>query len=367
MGTKTQFMNKKTKYALNGLMIGGVTGILINAYKQWGEMKNDPLQLFDWERLLISGGKGALIGGVTGLIAGAITDEKYSNQRPINTNAYLMNVLSEIEIDKDTPTFKMCERKCEHLIKFLGSTFRDLMLKEPYLTGSVVKGTAIEGKSDFDIVLPFSRQSGSISDLFTSVHDSLKHDYNDASLKEIRKQSKSIGLIFELKGKRIKIDVIPFRHSDDSLSTTSGYLHVTSNGIFSNGSFTKTNIEQQLSLKFSAPQKNVIKILKQWRTNNDIPISSYMIQLLVHEAYNCNYGNIPSDLIGKLTMVIQFIHDNIHTIKLVGIENSNNVISNISISDKELIYKKAKHFLDEIEYHPNTIKELITSKIDSEL
>jgi len=354
-------MNKKTQYAINGAFYCGIGGMIINALQQWTEINNNPSLEFDWKRLFKATGKGVLIGGAGGFVIGAITDYKYSNQKPINTNAYLGNLVGKLRIDKNSQIYTLSQRKCERVINYLNSIFKYELAKRPYLSGSIIKGTAINGNSDFDIVLPFKRESASIGDMYTFVNEALTDKFTDSQLIEVRNQSKSTGLIFIINGAKVKIDVVPFRHSQ--VKGTSGYLYVKPESIFENGSYTKTNIQQQLKVKLSNSQKEVIMILKKWKIDNEVPISSYMIQLFVQRVFAENQNRIPKNLSDKVMLVIRYIYDNIKTAQIISPENTNNIISDIPEVDKDIIYTKAKFFLDEIKYHPNTIRKLVTLEL----
>jgi hypothetical protein len=354
-------MNKKTQYTINGALYGGITGLIINAFKQWSEINDDPSIKFNWKRFFSSGGKFAFIGGASGFVIGAITDYSYSNQKRINTNAYLGNLLGKIQIDKKSTQYMISERKCTHIINYLSSIFQNELAMQPYLSGSIIKGTAIKGNSDFDIVLPFKRDSITIGSMYAFTYKVLNEKFKDSQLIEVRKQNKSTGLVFDLNGTIVKIDVVPFRHSHTK--GTSGYLFVKPDTIFEEGSYTKTNIQQQLKVRLSKSQREVIMILKKWKIDNKVPISSYMIQLYVQRSFAENRNRIPKGLSDQVKLVIRYLYDNIKTTQIVSPENTNNIISDIPESDKNLICIKAKHFLEELHYHPNTIRNLITLEL----
>ena len=55
-------------------------------------------------------------------------------------------------------------------------------------------------------------------------------------------------------------------------------------------------------------------------------------------------------------LVLDFMAENISTIRLVSPENTNNIVSDIPVTDKDTIRKKALKVVEEYEYHPNTIQ-----------
>lgn len=349
-------MNKKTKYAINCAIAGAIILAIINAIRQLAKMDESPEQKFDWSQFMYEGGKGALIGGGIGLLAGAVVDEVYSNQETINTDEYLGVFASSIAVNKNSRIFKTGEKKCEEIISFLEKEFKYELSTVPFQWGSHVKGTAIKGKSDFDIFARFYRDSFSLEDMYHTVYEVLNNKFKNNSLVEIVKQKKSIGLIFNLRGEKVKIDVVPMRDIDNNPKNTASNLYVHKLGLFANSSFTKTNMPLQALVRLTLSQKNIIMILKKWKEDNQLPISSYMIQLIVIKVFERNKGNIPRKLTDKLLMVLRFIANNIGSMRLISIENSNNDVNNISDYDKNVIRNEAIKVIEEYEYHPNTIQ-----------
>lgn len=351
-------MNKKEKYALRGLAIGGIIKLLINGIKQYQEIQENPEKEFDWGEFLKEGGKGALIGGGIGLGIGAIEDAVTANQKPINTDEYLNAFVSSVQVNKNSRLYKASEKKCEEIITFLEDEFSDELSRVPFIWGSNAKGTALDGASDFDIVTQFKNgQFYSLEEMYLAVHDAFEDSYDDDSIIEVRKQAKSIGLFFEMHGEKVRIDIVPVRETDDNPKSTTGSMYVKADNVFSSSSYTKTDIGLQAAEKISPTQKKLIIALKKWRDDFSVPMSSYMIQLLVLRAYYANKYSIPRNLTDKLIMVVEFIRDNIEGIRLTSIENTNNNVNDIPDGEKQTIASEAKKMLEEIEYNPNYIKD----------
>jgi len=349
-------MDRKTKYAINGAIGGTIISAVFNAIKQINKMDESPELKFDWAELLKASGKGALIGGGFGFVVGAIVDEVNSNTKVINTDAYFNTFAFAVQTDRSSSLYKMSQRKCEQIIKFLEKEFSAELSDVPFLWGSNAKGTSIEGKSDFDIMVRFYRNSFMMDVMYHSVLSVFENNFKDNSIVEIVEQKKSIGLIFSLAGEKVRIDVVPMRAINDNSNTTTSNLYVNNKGLFSRPTITKTDIPLQASVRLTQTQKKIILVLKKWKADNNVPISSYMIQLFVTKAYEKNRNIIPSKLTNKLLMVLEYIGENIHTIRLVSTENTNNVVSNIPESSKDLIRKKALEVVNEYQYHPNTIQ-----------
>lgn len=359
-------MNRKTKYAINGALVGGVGTAIVDIFMQWLEHKKKGVpfnwESFDGKRTLKNSLTGAAIGGAGGFVVGALVDEVNANTKAINTDAYLSSFVLAVQADKNSSLYKMSERKCEQVIKFLEKEFADKLSDVPFQWGSNAKGTAIEGKSDFDIMVRFHRDSFTVEEMYFSILDAFREKFYDNSIIEVIDQKKSIGLVFNLKGESVRIDVVPMRDIDTNPRNTASNLYVNKKGLFSKPSITKTNIPLQASFQLTPTQKKLIIMLKKWKTDNDVPISSYMIQLFVVKAYERNRNNIPKKLTDKLMLVLDFIAENINTIRLVSPENTNNIVSDIPITDKETIRKKALKVIQEFNYHPNMIKNYFCIK-----
>ena len=349
-------MNKKAKYTLNCAIVGTIILAIINVFKQLSKMDENPEKKFDWSQFLYASGKGAIIGGGIGFVIGTVVDEVYANQKTINTDEYLDMFASSIAVDRNSRIFKLGEKKCEEIISFLEKEFKYELSKVPFQWGSHVKGTAIEGKSDFDIFARFNRDSFSLEEMYHTVYEVLNNKFKNNSLIDIMKQKKSIGLIYNFHGEKVKIDIVPMREIVNNPNNTASNLYVNEKGLFAKSTFTKTDIPLQASVRLTQTQKKIIMILKKWKEDNQLPISSYMIQLLVIKAYNWNKAYIPRKLTDKLLMVLQFIAYNINSIRLISIENSNNDVNNISDYNKDIIRKEALKIIEEFQYHPNTIQ-----------
>lgn len=353
-------MNKKGQYALNGALIGLAAKLLINGIKQYQRMEENPEEKFDWGEFLLEGGKGTLIGGGIGFGVGAIADEINIHQEPINTDEYLNGFVSSIQINRNFKSYKARERKCNEIISFLEKEFSEELSATPFIWGSNAKGTAIDDNYDFDIFTRFRRNSFSIEEMHNETYHLFNNDYTDKALNNVRKQEKSIGLIFNIYGEEVKIDIVPQRDRNDDPNDTSGNLYVKRKNWFSEPSYTKTDVGLQATEKLTPTHKKLIMILKKWKNDNGVPISSYMIQIFVLRAYMTNKHHIPKKLTDKLLMVVEFIYWNIDIARLVSIENTNNVVNDISDSDKATIKREMKRIMERVEYQPNSIQNIFS-------
>ncbi|MCC6369946.1 MAG: hypothetical protein IT236_02950 [Bacteroidia bacterium] len=346
-------MNKTTKFAIQGAFWVGLANSLINAFNQMNEMKENPNQKFDWERLLKAGGKGALLGGVGGLAIGAIADHNNKLEKPINTDAILLGLLPEVKLSKTDSNYQMLDRKATKLTEFLQLKLGDKLSGDPMRLGSTEKGMALADNFDIDICLPFKSDSyASTAEMYEDVFELMESLVGYHGIINVRDQRKSVGVIFELRGDEYKIDLVPYKITAKRGNKTSGYLYVNDS---SNPSYTKTDIHKLKSFKLTETQKRIVVLLKHWKALNDIPLSSHLLEHLVKDA--SDYNQVPRNFTKKLVMVLRHIHDNLDTIVISSVENSNNIVTDISENKKTKITDACKKVLDDYEYQPNSILE----------
>ncbi len=96
----------------------------------------------------------------------------------------------QLQLTRNSRIFRTGEKKCEEIISFLEKEFKYELSTVPFQWGSHVKGTAIEGKSDFDIFVRFNRDSFSLKEMYHTVYEVLNNKFKNNSLVEIIKQKK---------------------------------------------------------------------------------------------------------------------------------------------------------------------------------
>jgi hypothetical protein len=352
-------MNKSNKYALNGAIIGGLINALLNAIRQINRINEQPNKEFDWKELLVASGKGALVGGAGGYIIGSILDYQNSLEHPLNTDLLLVGIVNDIRLNKSDRQYPTLSSKADTLINILKRKYHNKLDGEPMKLGSTEKGTALRNKFDLDICLPFKPGSfSSTEEMYYSVLECLENHVGQNSVVNIRDQKKSVGVILEIRGDRYKIDVVPYKLTKGNSS--SGYLYVNSKNIFvNNSSRTKTDIYRLKNIRLSETQKKIVTVLKHWKNKYDVPISSHLLENLVLDSYYYNRNNIPKSLTKKIMMVFYHIKDNFDTMVIRGIENTNNILTDLPLENKNLIISTCKRIIEEYEYQPNSIVDFL--------
>jgi SUMO ligase MMS21 Smc5/6 complex component len=125
--------------------------------------------------------------------------------------------------------------------------------------------------------------------------------------------------------------------------------------IFNNSTIKKTDISVLVNLRLSQAQREIVILLKKWKNDNELPLSSHLIEHLVMRSYSENRGKIPKGLTAKILMVIKFIRENLTCLRITGSENSNNILTDFDPIDKLEIVTAADRLIKEYEYQPNSI------------
>ena len=156
----------------------------------------------------------------------------------------------------------------------------------------------------------------------------------------------------------MKIDILPYQCSKKHKNDHSGYMCVNK-GMFEATSRAKTDVQLLSNIRLSETQKKILVILKDWKLKAEIPISSHLLQYLILEASKANRGYIPSRFAEKIIMVICFIEENLSSIRLHSVENTNNVLTNIPLSKKEEIIQACGNVIEDFQYQPNSVLQII--------
>lgn len=349
-------MSKAKKYAVNGAIIVAMLNALMNAIKQWNEIKKDPNQQFDWKQFLIAAGKGAAVGGLGGLAIGAIVDHSNSKIKPINTDLGLAQLANKAKLDKSSPAYQKLNEKALQIANLLNAKYGGIIQSVSRL-GSTEIGTALKDRFDIDLGVSFRANSfRSTEEMFFSVLSFLKKQIGKTAITKVRDQKKSVGVFFLIDGDEHKIDVVPCKLTDGGRG--SGYLYVNDKSIFGSPTYTKTNIGLLRRTQLSPTQQQVAVVLKKWKDKNNLPMSSHLLQNLILDAFN--YApRVPNGITKKTIMVLKHIAKDLDIAVIRGKENTNNVITDIPQVDKEQIMRAAQQVVEDYEFQPNSIVSII--------
>lgn len=331
-------MNKAKTYTQTGAVTFGIGNAIINAINQL----NNKNKNFDWRQLVIAAGKGALIGGTGGFVLGSIRDEKMT--QVFSKFGTVPNYLHKsIDYYKDDNGLLLS--KAEQVKVKLSQKFGDDLARTPEFHGSIAKGTNISG-SDIDIQLQFKKDSGTLADLYYLVSDFAFDEFKDVNLEGVREQKHSIGMEFKIKNEIKRIDIVPLRQIENANNDC--YLFVNKTGFFEKPTYKKTNSLKQLSLlTFNNRERQIIKLLKVWKTENNLNIKSIYLEGIAKKAFENK--SISNNIEKALSDVILFIASNIEYLRIVDPANSNNIISNsLTAQEKNIISQFCFKMVNEI-------------------
>lgn len=314
-------MNKAIKYTINGALIFGTINALSSLVKQLNS--NEEEKVIDWSKCFRGFGRGAFIGGAGGFVMGTIRDNNMTKML-ITAGGTAGFIKKSLNIYSDTDT--ILPKKIKNIQYKINNEFGEYLSEYPSVNGSLKKGTAIHS-SDVDIQVKFNRDTESIKNIRSEVESYLNKEFYDRNLIEVRSQNHSVGLIYDIKGTKKRIDIVPMREVENGKGDA--YIYSTKNN-----SIKKTNAKKQLGkLKLTEKQKQIIRLLKGWKIDNNLKFPSIFIEHVVNRAFKENY--IPRTIDKALLFVIEYISNNITHIKIIDPANTNNIISEtLSYSDK---------------------------------
>lgn len=189
------------------------------------------------------------------------------------------------------------------------------------ISGSNAKGTAVNSSADIDL---FISLSSSLNWTLTQIYDSLYNYFSSLGYNP-RKQNVSIRVNYP----GGSVDLVPGRQQPGWTSDHS--LHVRRN---SQG-WTKTNVQQHISLISSSGKQNLIKLVKIWRDCNNLQFPSLYLELCVLEA---THGQWYTGLEQEFRSVMTWLYNYIENRRIVDPANTNNVLSNdLTASEKKAI------------------------------
>lgn len=208
-----------------------------------------------------------------------------------------------------------------------------LSLKDAiYQVGSLMKGTAIKGKSDLDIFISIRPECKCslrqiANELFRYVTDYFGSE-------NVRKQSASIGL----KIGNVDVDLVVGKRQDRFSNDHSIYR-------FKRDSWTQTNVCAQISRIRKSGLADFIKLIKIWRDCHGLSLPSMNIELAVLRVL-LPY-NFPIFLSDGFFEILRWLSNSFEEARLVDLYNSNNIVSDdMTMKEKAKVSEYAKRCLE---------------------
>lgn len=279
-----------------------------------------------------------------------------------NKSNHLAKVLDSHKMAHVNNLLEKYKKKREELKDALEEKFKDEIATRSINSGSYAKHDAINIKYDLDLCQPFKRGSfETLEEMADEVFNFFNEEFEDDDLikYKTRKQRVSTGVTFVIDGDEVQFDIVPGRElvEDDYIETNRLNLFVRPT-LLTAASSTQTNIQKHIDLiKGKSDERNIIRLLKIWKVNNSKShVKSFLVELIIIRAFD-NCSNIPSGQWEKLKMVMEYIRDNIQTIRLEDPANSNNVVSDtISEIEKQQFSSDMDFILIQIENSADNLK-----------
>lgn len=280
----------------------------------------------------------------------------------LNKSKYLQQVLESYRMSHVDDLMEKYKEKREIVKDALVDKFKDQIVTRAINSGSYAKHDAINIKFDLDVCQPFKRNAfDTLEEMADAVFDFFNEEFEDDDFVKYktRKQCVSTGITFVIDGDEIQMDIVPGRElsSDDYVETNRLNLYVRPK-LLQPASTTQTNIQKHIELvKGKNAERSIVRLLKVWKTNrNNSRLKSFFVELITIKAFE-KCSDVPSDIWEQLEMVLEFIRDNVKTIRLEDPANSNNVVSDIMTNtEKESLYWDIKQMFEMIATSADNLK-----------
>ncbi len=278
-----------------------------------------------------------------------------------NFNKHLQESLDSHQISHIQDRLDVFIAKKEEVKNAIETKYGNMLASAPINSGSHAKKDGINVSFDLDVCVPFKRNSfATLEEMKHDVCNFLLYEYkpSDSDLRNVRNQKVSIGLDFKIGVDDLKMDIVPGRELNvgEYTNTYDINLFRESN---QQKSHIKTNIKKHIDLvKGKSPERQIIMLLKIWKHYRNKDISSFFLELLVMESFDTNGFNIPNGLGKKLKMVVEFIVQNILSIRLADPANSNNIVSDtLTNGEKSNLQEEFQSLLRAIENNQSQLKQ----------
>ncbi|MCB9323514.1 MAG: hypothetical protein H6571_07205 [Lewinellaceae bacterium] len=358
---------KSEKIIKDLTIASGVAGLIINGLEQWTKIQNGEQEKFDFVQFLGTGVKGAAIGfGVSVTIIGisSLFSPEELDEEDFDEIEYLEGVLASYKLDSvDQATMK----KGFSIKNKIYNTFKGMLLGKPKFQGSIPQGTALSGISDLDILIKFKKNSfSSLEEMYLTTLNYFKENFQDSSLIEVRPQRRSIGLIFNILGEQVCIDVVPARRTNFKKGGNDYNLYENPSGLFGKPSRVKMNPHKQAY--FGAQEKakaNVVSLLKVLKVKEEMPLKPVLIKELILAAFSSHNGRIPQEINKRVVLSLEYIRDNIEHKRVVSPDNSNNVLSDsLTRNEKRRVANTLDSIILDIKEFPSNLKYYFPQRED---
>jgi hypothetical protein len=262
-------MRREIKYPVVGFTAGFIAGGLVDFIIQAIRLDRKSefeFSKIDWLHCLKTAFSIGSIGAIAGY--GFYRWKLYSESRvPFDSDRFLSQLLCSNSIKSDPSLYNRAERERQSIKQYISQAFSGQIVNgKPINWGSTAKGTAIGDCCDFDIIIPFSKNSfASLEEMYNSVYNVLHRSYSSVDC-DVRKQRRSIGITFHFGEKNLHFDVVPGREINDYRTDGELNLFEKNRDFWSKPTRIKTNVRTHKQQTVNRPEeRKVIKLVKLYR------------------------------------------------------------------------------------------------------
>ncbi|MDR7270676.1 hypothetical protein J2X20_003334 [Pelomonas saccharophila] len=221
----------------------------------------------------------------------------------MTADQYLRNVLAQHQVNAASARSVAGEQIVPIVQQWAGQYLNSIDL-----SGSIAKGTANAGANDMDLFVAMSSATpGTLRDIYESLHALAAKHWG------ARRQNVSIGV--QVGG--YHFDLVPGRMQPGHQNWFSLWRNKAE-------TWTQTNITLQIQTVAQSGRTEEIRVLKRWRTLAGLDFPSFILELAVLEALN---GRRLGDLAVNVSAALEWLRDNMRTVRLVDPANTNNVVT----------------------------------------
>ncbi len=221
----------------------------------------------------------------------------------------------------------------------------------PLNSGSYAKKTAINTNFDLDLAVPFKRSEfRTLKEMFEDVQSwvETQKSSNRFGIKEVSRQRRSINLIFKVDGHELDMDIVPGRELSDGRYQEDYNLNLYDTKATAS---IQTNIKTHTELMVNRNlEREVIKLLKVWKTAKKQDMKSFLVELMVLSAFDKDSTMAGMKLYERLKGSLEFMTDNIATIRLEDPANPSNIVTDtLNAVEKQEFKGRFGRMLEDIE------------------
>lgn len=198
-----------------------------------------------------------------------------------------------------------------------------------FMAGSFKKNTWIKDYHDLDMFIIWESDFGEIKDIFYQVEDALHIEWNNIIKKKVAWRLPY--------NNTFHVDIVP--SVQDPYDPNYSYLYNSNTN-----QYLRTSLSRHINEIEKYDRRDVIRLLKLWKFRKNVPISTFLLEIMVHLA--C-WNITRSSLSVQLETCLEYIARNICDRDFYDPANKQNIVSdNLTFEEKEEIEQKANQALN---------------------